>query len=127
MWLSFAVIVVLCWLDYSLFTEGKEALNMSDSKRKLAHTGLLALIIIVGYAGWYFHPIKWIKPVWLCVNIVPVGLLLLTGAVCYKTGFTDKQFLKTLGDLRLFFCSPVPFFMFYILSVITTRVAARAL
>jgi hypothetical protein len=127
MWLCFVVIVVLCWLDYSLFTEGKEAFLISDSRRKLAHTGMLALIIATGYVGWLFHPAKWLKTVWLYANIIPIVLILLTGMICYQVGYADKQFLKTLGDLRLFFCSPVLYFMFYILSVISGRVndAAR--
>lgn len=126
MWLCFAIIVVLCWLDYSLFTEGTHAFLISDSKRKLAHVGMLALIIATGYLGWSSHPFRWLKTVWLYVNIIPVVLITLVGIICYKVGYTDKQFLKSLGDLRLFFCSPVPYFMFYILSVITARVKNTA-
>jgi hypothetical protein len=123
-WLAFSAIIILCWLDYSLFTEGHSAFIMTDSKRKLAHIAMLILVVAAGYIGWLFHPQRWLKSVWLYVNIVPIVLLLTAGIICYDAGIADKQFLKPLGNLRLLLCSPVLYFIFYILSVITGYTSA---
>jgi hypothetical protein len=119
MWLAFAAIIILCCIDYVYLSEGVGAIHMSDSTRKIAHLVILGLIVPVGYMGWYAHPMQWIKKVWLWTHILSLALIIGVGIFCYAIGYHDKVFLKKIGDFRLFFCSPVPYFMLYVLSVIS--------
>ena len=119
MWLAFTGVVLLCCIDYMYFTEGWGAILMDDKTRKFAHLAILLAIIPVGYIGWYRHPVLWLKKVWVWSHIISISAIVLVGAICYAIGYFDKALLKKIGDLRLFFCSPVPYFMLYILSVIS--------
>ena len=119
MWLAFASIVILCCIDYAYFTEGLGAIYMDDRTRKLAHLAILLGIIPVGYWGWQRHPLTWLKKVWLWSHLLSLSTLVIAGGLCYLAGFYNEAFLKKIGDIRLFFCSPVPFFVLNILSVIS--------
>lgn len=119
MWLAFATVIVLCCVDYVYLSEGMGAINMDDRTRKIAHLLILAAIVPVGYMGWYHHPMKWIRKVWLWSHLLSLVTIIGIGVLCYIIGYHDKQFLKKIGDFRLFFCSPVPYFMLYVLSVIS--------
>ena len=124
MWLAFALITALCCIDYMYFTEGWGAILMNDRQRKVAHVFILLAIVLVGYWGWFRHPMQWLKKVWVWSHMLSLALLITIGISCYLFGYMDKALLKKIGDLRLFFCSPVPYFMLYILSRITLSLQA---
>lgn len=125
-WLSFLFVVALCCIDYAYLSEGMGAILMNDMYRKLGHLIILFAIIAIGYWEWKGHPVQWLKKVWLWSHLLSVLLIVIVGALCYAVGFFDKAFLKKIGDIRLFFCSPVPFFILYILSVISDRLPEMA-
>ena len=120
-WLAFALIMILCWIDHAYLSEGLDAIYMNDRIRKLGHLAILLAIIPVGYWGWSAHPFTWLRKVWLWSHLLSLSFIVIIGATCYLSGFRDETLLKKIGDIRMFFCSPVPFFMLYILSVISAR------
>lgn len=119
MWLALLAILALCTADHVYFTEGRGAQSLSDGVRKVAHISILAAIIPVGYLGWRRHPQQWLKRVWLWSHLCALSAVVLAGAACYSLGYYDKALLKKLGDIRLFFCSPVPYLVLYLLSLIS--------
>ena len=116
MLIAIIFILAICWIDYSRFTEAPMSLRYPDHTRKLFHIIFLIAIIPIGYFGWSNHPIKWLKKIWLTLYILGTVVLLSLGFLGQKSGLFSAEFLKNVGDYRLFFCSPVPFFILYVLS-----------
>ena len=121
LWLSFGVVLALCCVDYAYFTEGTGAQGMSDAARKIAHLAILTAIIPAGYWGWAAQTVHWPKTIWLWSYVGSLSAIVGIGIACYLLGFRNEAFLKKIGDLRLFFCSPLPFLALYILSRISDR------
>lgn len=119
-WTCFTLILILCCIDYAVFTEGPGARAMPDQVRKIAHFIILILITAVGYAGWKQHPVKWLTSLWVSFFVTGIFILLCIGFLHSRFHFSEA-FMKTISDIRLFFCSPVPYFILYLLSVITRR------
>lgn len=118
-WTGFTIIILVCCIDYMYLTEGTGAIALADKFRKLGHIGILLCIIPAGYWAWYKHPMQWLRKVWLTSYVVCLVVTVGVGAICYAVGYHDKALLKKIGDIRLFFCSPVPFFMLYVLVLVT--------
>jgi hypothetical protein len=119
MWLSFVLIVVLCWLDYQFFTEGLQAHHMAPLKRRVMHLVLLGGITLTGYWGWFKHPMRWIKKLWLASYVIAIGFVAVVGLVQWRYHFFSHNALDIIFGIRIFFCSPAPFFILYLLSRIS--------
>jgi len=109
--LAMAVILLLCIADYTMLSEGMYARAMNDQYRKLGHIAVQLLITITGYAGLGKQNHKWLKNVWLVISIIPLLLLPFMAIICRMENADTPALMKQLGDIRLFFCSPVPFFI----------------
>jgi hypothetical protein len=125
-WLGFLLLLILFSIDNFYFTEGRGAQGLSDSSRKVAHTLILFAIIPAGYLAWQRHPMQWLKRLWLWTHLPSILGIVGIGLVCYAAGYHDKAFLKKIGDIRLFFCSPAPFFIFCVLATISKRLPETA-
>lgn len=119
MWSVFVIIIFLSSIDHVYFTEGAGAEGLDDRFRKVAHLFILLAIVPVGYLGWKHHPVKWLKKAWLWSHMVSLSAIVGAGVVCYAFDYFDYDFLRKLREIRFFFCSPVPYFILYILSVIS--------
>ncbi len=114
-WLIFIVVTALCWLDYQYFTEG-HAHQLSPIKRQIGHLGILTIIIPIGYLGWKALGISWIQKLWLASYIVTLIIIMAVGLIQWKTNVFGIGFLDQISRLRLFFTSPLPYGMLYIIN-----------
>lgn len=114
-WLIFIVVTALCWLDYQYFTEGY-AQQLSPIKRQIGHLGLLAIITPVGYLGWKAYGISWIQKLWLAAYVTTLIIIMTVGLIQWKTNVFGIGFLDQISSLRLFFTSPLPYGMLYIIN-----------
>lgn len=119
-WSMFALIVALCCADYQLFTEG-EAHIYSPIIRQAGHIAILVAIIPVGYLGWKNHPVQWIKKIWLYSYVLFAAFVVCIGLVQYKYALFNTPILDRVSSMRLFFCSPVPYFMLYVLQKVINQ------
>lgn len=111
----FLLVTLLSWADYQYFTEGY-AHNYTPMARQAGHIAMLAMIIPAGYLGWKEHSRKWIKEIWLHGYLIALAVIIFAGAAQYRFELFSISVLDGISSLRLFFCSPVPYFMLYILS-----------
>lgn len=114
-WLIFIVVTALCWLDYQYFTEG-HAQQLSPIKRQIGHLSLLAIITPVGYLGWKAYSISWIQKLWLVAYVTTLIIIMTVGLIQWKTNVFGIGFLDQISSLRLFFTSPLPYGMLYIIN-----------
>lgn len=123
--LSIILVFAICWIDYQYFTELPMAASVPDPVRKFFHFFVLIILIPVGYWGWNNHPQQWIKKIWLIAYIFSIAVMLILGLIEWKFKVFNIHFLKDVGDFRLFFSSPVPFFILYALSLTSKNVTPR--
>lgn len=114
-WFIFLTVTVLCWLDYQYFTEG-HAQHLSPIKRQLGHIVLLAIITPIGYLGWKAYGISWIQKLWLISYISAIIIITSAGLIQWKTGVFGIELLDQISRLRLFFTSPLPYGMLYVIN-----------
>jgi len=113
-WLVFIIVSTLCWIDYQYFTEGHAHL-ITPLQRQIGHIVVLSVIAPVGYIGWGYYGVKWIQKLWLVSHVATIGIIGAIGLVQWKTGVFGTTFLDQVSSLRLFFTSPLPYFMLYII------------
>lgn len=114
-WLIFIAVTVLCWLDYQYFTEG-HAQQLSPIKRQIGHLGILAVITPVGYMGWKAYGVSWIQKLWFAAYVAALVIIMVVGLIQWKTNIFGIEFLDQISRLRLFFTSPLPYGMLYIIN-----------
>lgn len=119
-WSVFILVSIFCWVDYQYFTEG-HANRISPLSRQIGHIVILCIICPIGYYGWKQQPFEWAKRIWLFSYISSIIIILIIGFVQWKTGIFGVVFLDQISSLRLFFCSPVPYFMLYVLNKVISR------
>jgi hypothetical protein len=120
-WLIFITVTLLSWIDNQYFTEGL-ALQQTDLNRQIGHIVILTLIIPIGYIGWKTYPEKWPRSTWLYSYLFILVLIGTAGLIQLKTKYFTTSFLDMISSIRQFFCSPMPYFIIYLLH----RVANRA-
>ncbi len=124
-WLMFTVIILLSWIDNQYFTEGW-ALQIESSTRLIGHVITFALIIPVGYIGCKNYTEKWFANVWLYSYSIIFILMLLSGFIQMKTNFFTTSYLDYISTIRQFFCSPVPYFVLYVLYRVINSIPNKA-
>lgn len=121
----FVLICALSWIDYQVFTEGT-AQRFSPIVRQLGHITILTVVLPVGYIGCSQYYLKTIKYWWAILYIAGICLLVATGLLQWKLQLFSTSFLDRISALRLFLCSPVPYFMLYIInSILDNRQPAK--
>lgn len=119
-WLIFVLVTALCWVDYQYFTEG-HANSISPIARQAGHIAILLAILPIGYIGYKNHPMSWIKKLWLVSYSLVIAIIGIIGLLQWQLQLFGTAFLDQVSSLRLFFCSPVPYFLLYILGNILNR------
>lgn len=119
-WLIFALVTLISWIDQQYFTEG-HALEYTAFTRQAGHIITLLFILPIGYMGWKDYPAKWFGRLWLYSYLLVTGFIVIIGAIQWKTGYFTTELLDSVSSIRIFFCSPVPYFMLYILQRVLSR------
>jgi len=119
LWTAVIIITILCWMEYWFFSSPTDYVRaLPDAKRRIAHFAFLIAVAIVGYWGYYKHPVKWLKTIWIYFYSFAIIFLLAAGILHSKFGLFPKEFLDWLSDLRSFMLNtPMPFLVIYLLGI----------
>ena len=120
--LIFLLLILLVWIAGSQeMYLNKESLTNTVFVRYIIYFSWLLLTASIGYAAWHHQPHLWIKQVWITAYALAVILLLLLGIIdLLIVPFTMAQ-KKYIQTFRLFFQSPVPFVIIYLVAKQTTK------
>ena len=116
LWVAVVLITILCWVEISYLTEGNVGSPVPERMRHIFHLVLLLAVTGIGYWGWYLHPKKWLKNIWLIAYTSFIVIMLLTSLAYIVTGNFSHYIIGTVRSARLFFSSPMPFLLCYVLS-----------
>lgn len=116
LWVAGIAIVLICWVDHQLFSEGIGARYIPAMTRQLGHLAILLLTMAVGYWGWKNNPHSWAKRFWLLIYTVFIIVLTLVGIINWQWQLFDKSLLDIISTIRYAFCSPLPLLMIYVLT-----------
>jgi hypothetical protein len=114
-WLSLlCVLLILIISAADIFYFG-DAVNVPETRRKFFHIVFLALVMGIGYIPFTISNIKWTRQIWLaCYGIVFLIILSIGGlnkVFHFSPGFMDEIF-----QIRVWFCSPLPFMAIFVLT-----------
>lgn len=116
LWIAGISIVLICWIDHQVFSEGLRARALPVMARQLGHIAILSITTAIGYWGWKTHPHSWTKRLWLFIYITFIIALLSIGFVNLQAQIFSKGFLDIISSIRYAFCSPLPFIIIYVLT-----------
>ena len=116
------LITLICFIDYQYFSEGMDVRKMNPLYRQVGHLAILMCTAAIGYWAWKKHPFSWTGSLWLIAYTAAIVVITIIGLAQWQTGFFSKNFLDRVSDARLFFGSPLPFFILYMLTIIARRV-----
>ncbi len=117
-WIAIIAITLVCWVDHQLFSEGLAARHLQPVMRQAGHLTILAITTVIGYWGWKKDPHSWAKRLWLFLYIAFILILIVVGMIQTQWQPFGKEFLDTLSNTRMAFCSPLPYLGIYILTIL---------
>ena len=120
-WLALALITIVCFIDYQLFTEGYAVRRLSPTVRQAGHFGVLLAVIPIGWWAWKEHPMQWLKQLWLYAYSIALGFIVLIGLLKSLSNILTEDFLDWVTTVRYFFTSPLPHLLVYMLSLIALQ------
>lgn len=120
-WLALALITIICFLDYQLFTEGYAVRRLPPTVRQAGHFVVLLAVIPIGWWAWKLHPMQWLKKLWLYAYGIALAFIVLVGLLKSQTDILTEDFLDWVTTVRYFFTSPLPHLLVYMLSLIALQ------
>lgn len=118
---ALALITIICFLDYQLFTEGYAVRDISPIVRQVGHFVIMMAVIPIGWWAWKNHPIQWFGKLWLYSYGAALGFIVLVGLLKMSTNLLTEDFLDWVTTVRYFFTSPLPHLLLYMLSLIAMQ------
>ena len=120
-WLALALITIVCFIDYQLFTEGYAVRKLSPTIRQAEHFVVLLAVVPIGWWAWKEHPMQWLKQLWLYAYSIALGFIVLIGLLKSLSNILTEDFLDWVTTVRYFFTSPLPHLLVYMLSLIALQ------
>lgn len=120
-WIALIAIVLVCFIDYQLFTEGYAVRGISPIYRQVAHLVVLVAVVPIGYWAWKSHPMQWLKTLWLLSYSVVILFIVLVGGLKTLDVLNNDDFLDWATTVRYLFCGPLPHILIYMLSLIAVK------
>lgn len=109
-------IVLVCWLDHQLLSEGRAARHLSSTVRQAGHLTILIVTMLIGYWGWKKSKMEWTKSLWIILYISFAGVLIITGLLNWLWNIPGKGLLDVISNTRYAFCSPLIYLGIYVLT-----------
>lgn len=109
-------IVLVCWLDHQLLSEGRAARHLSPIVRQAGHLTILIITMLIGYWGWKKSKMEWTKSLWILLYISFAGVLVITGLLSWLWNIPGKGLLDVISNTRYAFCSPLIYLGIYVLT-----------
>lgn len=105
--IALVIILVLTWCAYKGY-ESKYFFHIPFYQKHLINFGLLFGVAIAGLYGLQGKR-QWLKSLWLMLYAFIILLMAIIGLLDLFFRFEISNFREMVHDLRMFFCSPVPF------------------
>lgn len=114
-WIALLLIIVVSWIEAQYVNESPpEAL--SSNTRKMLHFVFYIIVGFLGYMGWLNSPIKWLKKLWLYSYVAILVFVMAFVLIASKTTFFSMPVKDTVHLIMIYFISPVPFIILWVLS-----------
>jgi|SRR5690606_31173241 len=113
--LVFFIITFIGWFDDFIVSENSV---LSDKERQMTHVFALLAIVAIEYVVWRRHPVRWLVKVWLAFYSLIFILLFITGVYLWFIGDIALSGQVMIVSIRKYFCGPLPFLLFYLISLI---------
>lgn len=120
-WLGLIAITLVCYLDYHFFNEGYSVRKISSTVRQAGHLLILLSVVPIGYWAWKSHPLQWLKAIWMFAYGTALGFIITVGALKMFTDILPDMFFDWASTVRYFFCSPLPYLLVYMLTIVASR------
>lgn len=124
-WGCALLIALIFLIDGQLFSEGYRVRVLPTAFRQAAHLILLGLVTFIGCKGWANQPAQWVKKFWLLSYLAVIALLLVIGVIQYLFQPFSTDFLDVIGGIRLFFTSPMPYLVLFLLTRLVVNMDTR--
>lgn len=109
-------IILVCWLDHQLLSEGRAARHISPIIRQSGHLGVLIVTMLIGYWGWRSGIAVWAKNLWMLLYLSFMVVLVLAGALDILWHIPGQDLLYIISNTRYAFCSPLIYLGIYVLT-----------
>lgn len=114
--LACIAIILVCWLDHQLLSEGRAARYIAPLIRQSGHLAVLILTMLIGYWGWKKNVLAWTKNLWLLLYLGFTGILIVTGLLTWLWNIPGEGLLNIISNTRYAFCSPLIYMIIYVLT-----------
>jgi len=114
--ISLIIIVVIGWINVDIV--GSFEYAKLSVKWQAIHFCFLAATALIGYFNWKFYPHSWMITLWTIAYGIIVALLLIAGLLLFMK-IPNLFFKQFVLQLRNIFTGPLPFFVFYMLHLLT--------
>ncbi len=112
-WLALIVIAALSWVELQYISESSPD-SMEGPIRKSLHIVFLFVVMLTGYWGWYKHPLKWLRNLWILSYSFSIFALLPLWIIASR--FHYPGILDFVHNVIKAFISPVPFLILLVFS-----------
>jgi hypothetical protein len=120
-WLALLAITIVCYFDFYLYGEGYSVRNVSAVVRQGGHLATLLIVMSSGFLAWKHHPMQWLKKLWMYSYIAGIIFIIIVGGIKTFIGILGEDFLEWVATVRQFFCTPLPYLLVYMLSLIAKQ------
>jgi len=95
-----------------------EAVGINENLRKILHLLFLAIVFSLGYLYWKKIEPKWMIKLWM-FSYVTNAIVFFSVSILHKSlPIFSEIFMDQIRYVRLFFTSPIPFFISLIIAKI---------
>ncbi|MDR3681860.1 MAG: hypothetical protein P4L41_17960 [Flavipsychrobacter sp.] len=109
------IIILISWFDFQYLSQFPHSFPISENIRRISHLLLLIAVMLVGGFAWAKSPVEWVRALWWYAYLFALAVLFFTGLLAHFM-YIPYNVLYAFYKFRIFFCSPLPFFILYIFS-----------
>lgn len=114
-WITWLLIVVVCWVDYSFLNETDFHKTLDERVRQSLHIVIYFVVVVIGYIYFNKFKVSWPKYLWLLSYGLGLTIYLIGGVVDVFIMQLTLDTRNHFGTIRLFFSSPLPLIIIYLL------------
>ncbi len=109
-WIAATTICLLYWCTWHSYHDDPETRFKANTVlRHAIDFSILILVALTGWYGWRKHYLPWIGKLWILIYVTVIFTIGFMGVIDMYLGVHNLSIRNMLGNLRLFFSSPVPF------------------
>jgi heme A synthase len=115
-WKAVLFISLISVVDFQFLAEGSYSSHVSPTGQRVGHLAALLSILWVGCSMLKNDSEQVFRLIWLCAYALVLSVAIVFGITHYYFHFFSYSQLATIGMLRAFFTTPLPFLMLRIMQ-----------